>query len=763
MRATTTQTTLFAFACVLFLLFGSATQARAVCGDGILDGGETCDDMNLTPGDGCDASCAIETGYTCPVPGDPCVDINECGAGSDNCSSDATCTNLPGSFSCSCNPGYFGDGVTCDPCPAGFFQDTPGQAFCTPCPVGRFASGTAQTECQECPVGSAQSSTGGTSCPLCGPGEYQDTTGAALCKLCDPGSFQANSGQTECTLCSPGKFQSDAGQAQCIDCAAGTFQSNAGAAFCVDCPAGRFQDDKGSLFCEDCPAGTYQDETGQIGCSACPANSTSPTAAASITSCECTPGYTGTLTLPSDSCDACLPGTYKESTGSAACSLCPAFASSPPASTDIAACLCEAGYTGDPGTGGSCSACAAGEYKDAAGPQPCSLCDGNASSTPASTSSGDCVCGMGFEGDGLSCSSYFVAYKVKAPRTDAGGVPLDPSNVFPKDWVVTLEDVTLTSLDPGAVDNPENFVVKKEKSLLLPSRKDDVASPDLAGLHYLRYQAKPGTESVLPPVDGTFLKPAKHTPRTWDLSNELGTIVVESKKVTALLVPANKDLVAAPGAPSDATHFLCYQVKPAKGAYSEQTPGTCAGSAGVNPGGMCVDDADCGGSAGQFTLCSKPKYRKDLQAFFADQFDDCAFDSDGGISFDATSASGMCLFDLKKVVELCNPINKTAVEGARETEAVISESLAISAKSMLCYQPVLAGSISNADAATLASAMVGDKVAPKQSKHAKRRVKDGSPVYTAPGNLFPAPSVVDTIKQELVCLPTDVVGVSPAP
>jgi hypothetical protein len=58
---------------------------------------------------------------------------------------------------------------------------------------------------------------------------------------------------------------------------------------------------------------------------------------------------------------------------------------------------------------------------------------------------------------------------------------------------------------------------------------------------------------------------------------------------------------------------------------------------------------------------------------------------------------------------------------------------------------------------------VGDKVEPKQSKHLRRRVKDGNPLYTAPGNLFPAPLVADSIKQELVCVPTDVVGVAAVP
>jgi len=41
------------------------------------------------------------------------VDIDECAVNNGGCSSDATCTNTPGSFTCTCPPGYSGDGLTC--------------------------------------------------------------------------------------------------------------------------------------------------------------------------------------------------------------------------------------------------------------------------------------------------------------------------------------------------------------------------------------------------------------------------------------------------------------------------------------------------------------------------------------------------------------------------------------------------------------------------------------------------------------------------
>jgi cysteine-rich repeat protein len=178
----------------------------AVCGDGSLNnqgsGTETCDDSNTTSGDGCDASCQVEPGYECPTPGDACqdidgcdpdpcfnggacidvpapgsgatcdclgtgyagatceTDIDECGAMTDNCDANATCSNTPGSFSCTCNAGYTGDGVTCtdvdectlmtDNCDANAAcSNTPGSFSCA-CNSGYTGDGATCTDIDEC-------------------------------------------------------------------------------------------------------------------------------------------------------------------------------------------------------------------------------------------------------------------------------------------------------------------------------------------------------------------------------------------------------------------------------------------------------------------------------------------------------------------------------------------------------------------------------------------------------------------------------------
>ncbi len=114
--------------------------ARCVplCGDGVLTGSENCDDLNAVSGDGCSSTCLTEPGYSCSgttctasVCGNGMVEAGEsCDAGANNglfygdgtgCSK--TCTNEPvcrdasgNTTACStaCGDGNIDAGETCD-------------------------------------------------------------------------------------------------------------------------------------------------------------------------------------------------------------------------------------------------------------------------------------------------------------------------------------------------------------------------------------------------------------------------------------------------------------------------------------------------------------------------------------------------------------------------------------------------------------------------------------------------------------------------
>ena len=41
------------------------------------------------------------------------IDVDECSEGLSDCHANATCKNIVGSFTCTCNKGFVGDGKTC--------------------------------------------------------------------------------------------------------------------------------------------------------------------------------------------------------------------------------------------------------------------------------------------------------------------------------------------------------------------------------------------------------------------------------------------------------------------------------------------------------------------------------------------------------------------------------------------------------------------------------------------------------------------------
>ena len=59
----------------------SGGPATGVCGDGVVNAGEACDDGNTVGGDGCSAECTVEIGWRCDPPGTPCINFPNCGDG----------------------------------------------------------------------------------------------------------------------------------------------------------------------------------------------------------------------------------------------------------------------------------------------------------------------------------------------------------------------------------------------------------------------------------------------------------------------------------------------------------------------------------------------------------------------------------------------------------------------------------------------------------------------------------------------------------
>ena len=87
---------------------GQPCVSTVVCGDKKITGSETCDDGNAKAGDGCSADCKTEPGWTCTLPGIACV-AAECGdgivAGKEQC--DDKNSAKPGcSATCQLEDGY---------------------------------------------------------------------------------------------------------------------------------------------------------------------------------------------------------------------------------------------------------------------------------------------------------------------------------------------------------------------------------------------------------------------------------------------------------------------------------------------------------------------------------------------------------------------------------------------------------------------------------------------------------------------------------
>jgi cysteine-rich repeat protein len=387
--------------------FNIAFTVLAECGDGVIEGSETCDDDDPDGGDGCSASCTIEPGYECNGTPSTCSDLDECTLNTDNCSANADCTNIDGGFTCACKAGFSGDGVTCtdiDECAGtnncstnALCMNLPGNYTCV-CGPGYTGdgrtTGTGCTDVDEC----------GTNTDLCiAEATCNNTPGNYAC-ACPPGyAGDGRSNGTGCTdvnectantdncdtnaMCTntPGSFTCacnggytgngvtcadiDECTANSDDCIGSATCNNTTGSFTCTCPSGYSGDGKasgtGCTDVDECTANTDN----------CDANANCANTAGSFT-CACKPGFTGSGTACSD-VDECGAGSDN----------CDANASCENTAGSFE-CVCKAGFSGD---GTSCVAnCGDGAM---AAPEACD--DGNTSADDGC--SPNCAIEDGFE------------------------------------------------------------------------------------------------------------------------------------------------------------------------------------------------------------------------------------------------------------------------------------------------------------------------------------------------------------------------------
>jgi cysteine-rich repeat protein len=83
-------------------------EVTPVCGDGLLDDGEACDDGNTAAGDGCSATCTVESGYSCSGEPSSCSEV--CGdglvVGAEGCDDGGTAAGDGCSATCTVEDGY---------------------------------------------------------------------------------------------------------------------------------------------------------------------------------------------------------------------------------------------------------------------------------------------------------------------------------------------------------------------------------------------------------------------------------------------------------------------------------------------------------------------------------------------------------------------------------------------------------------------------------------------------------------------------------
>jgi len=248
-------------------------------------------------------------------------------------------TRYTGSACVDCEAGtYTSDMVesmkdTCEPCPAGFFQDSDGRTGCKECRPGHFQENGAGERCYDCPAGWHQNDFQSTECKHCKQGRYQRLTAQANCMLCEAGKYEFSThndtiiNNNPCTPCPQGYSQNERGKGRCKDCDVGRYQDSNAQLQCVECKPGRYQSQETQFSCITCPAGYAQDTAGNKYCKPCSQTSSYPSTveppdnSAIVHTCG---SQTGCDWSTTDSAKrASKAAQYQDDTGELTCKACP--------------------------------------------------------------------------------------------------------------------------------------------------------------------------------------------------------------------------------------------------------------------------------------------------------------------------------------------------------------------------------------------------------------------------------------------------------
>ncbi|CAH1238375.1 LTBP4 [Branchiostoma lanceolatum] len=308
--------------------------------------------------------CSTPLPYICEKDVDECAD--------DPCDQQAVCTNTKGSFTCTCNDGYTGDGSTCtarcgQTCDANArCRNTDGSNYACVCNDGFQGNGLTCTDIDECvgpdschlDHGNCVNTPGSFDC-FCNPG-YQRTTGA-LHECVDVDECLSEKNRHPCSL--DAHCDNSIGSFRC-ECNSG-FEGNGYTCVDVDeCALGTHNCDV-NANCVNLVLEATDHDDDQLGYS-----------------CVCKPGYQGDGATCEDA-NECVESPYPCDENADCTNIVGSYT-----------CACRDGFLGDGNTCTDIDECAGGQIQ----------CHALATCTNT-VGSYQCRCPDGFQGDGItSCA-----------------------------------------------------------------------------------------------------------------------------------------------------------------------------------------------------------------------------------------------------------------------------------------------------------------------------------------------------------------------